>query len=302
MFLHSLALRCVLVLLVLSALLTGPATAATYFTQVPAPPVSGCGPGCTGPRWSARAGSFNFKYAGTLWVLGGYTQTSSNSGGTVTYSASATSDLWYSEDLGRTWTKYGNLPSSCTASTGSAVLHAGSMYMQCAGYYLASGTLYATTTSTYKLTAGTTPATATLATLSTNYPARAAFTVSAIAAPFDGVGTIIATGGIDSSHTAYNDVWWYSTTGALATGSPTLASQNKWIQVTLTNAWSPRIYHSTVADVEGLVLILAGGIGPTTTTLTTTGTGTVLSDVWQVIVLLTYHLTTPLACSLNRAP
>ena len=142
---------------------------------------------------------------------------------------------------------------------------------------------YPNSNSVYKLTAGTTPATATLTPLPTNYPTRAAFAVSAIAAPFDGVGTIIATGGA----TVYNDVWWYSTTGALATGSPNQALQKLWIRVTLSNVWSPRHYHSTTADVEGLVLIVATGIGPTSpaTTLQPTDPGTPLTDVRKVTAL-----------------
>ena len=272
-----------LLLLCLAALPSFSSVAAqpSYFTQVTT----------SGVRWSPRASSFNFEYAGALWVVGGYSQTKSGS----TVSLDYMTDVWYSQDLGRTWTQSGltiTAPAGCISATGSAALHSDSVYIECAGYYRTSG--YSSDSGPlYRLT-GINPGAASLTKLnpSTGYPSHIGFAVNTIAAPFDGVGTIIATGGVDFGTTLYNDVYWYSTTGALATGASNSALQNKWNHVTLSNAWSPRIYHSTVVDVEGLVMVLAGGIAAASgqTTLPNNA-GTVLQDVWQVRRMRTHNYT-----------
>ena len=78
---NSMAVRCVLALLVLTALLVELAAASSYFTQVPT----------TGNRWAPRAGSFNFEFAGALWVLGGY-NTQYNSGISYYYTTATTTN------------------------------------------------------------------------------------------------------------------------------------------------------------------------------------------------------------------
>ena len=224
-----------LVLLVLSCC-SHVVSGATYpaFTLVP-----------TMTPFVGRNDAFTFEWHGRQWVAGGY----SNGG--------FRSDVWSSYDLGRNWTLTSYLPTPCYAGQVNAAVHAQSVYLKCSNTaltFVSRDPQLATASWSY--------VSSTVGSTSDGLTGRNDFNMQRMAVPFDGVGTLILTNGIDGNDVPVNDVWWLSATGNFQPGVANAGTQ--WHQYTVGGAvyhapWPARSLANTVVDAEGLVLIMTSG-------------------------------------------
>lgn len=82
---------------------------------------------------------------------------------------------------------------------------------------------------------------------SAGWSARAGFTATVVAYPFDGVGSVVVMGGTNDTQ-ALNEVWIF-----------TGRDNNAYAPLLASPPWTPRFGHQATTDLAGLTLILAGG-------------------------------------------